>query len=129
MAFSPRCREGEWLAGQKSVHAMIDVSDGLLLDLERVCRASGVAGRLDPERVPRRTADTSTTEALTDGEDYELLLSVAPDSASSLMERWPFDAVPLTQIGHTVVGATPVVLDPEGRTLLPGTPAGYDHFR
>lgn len=128
LVFTPRCREGEWLARQGCVHAMIDVSDGLLLDLQRVCRASGVSARVDPERVPARTTETTPIQAWTDGEDYELLLTVAADRVGPLMEQWPFDTVPLTQIGHTEAQTSAAVLDLEGAPLLPGTLGGYDHF-
>lgn len=130
LVFTPRCREGQWLARQGCVHAMIDVSDGLLLDLQRLCRASGVSAGVDPELVPVRTAETTSAGALTDGEDYELLLAAAPDRLDALLEQWPFDDVPLTRIGHTTeAGASVAVFGPGGTPLLPGRPAGYDHFR
>ena len=130
LMFTPRCREGQWLAEQGCVRAMIDVSDGLLLDLQRLCRASGVSAGVDPVQVPVRTPETTAPQALTDGEDYELLLAVAPDRADALMAQWPFGAVSLTRIGQTTeAGTSPAVLDPNGKPLLAGRPAGYDHFR
>jgi thiamine-monophosphate kinase len=75
-----RLREGE-RARRAGVHAMIDLSDGLALDLHRLADASGVGFVL--EDVP--VADGATTEeALGGGEDYELLLVAAPATAPVL---------------------------------------------
>jgi len=59
------------------VHAMIDLSDGLAGDLHRILEASGVGCRLDAQAIP--CAGVSLDQALHDGEDYELLLTVRPD--------------------------------------------------
>jgi thiamine-monophosphate kinase len=123
--FTPRLREGRWLTENRFPTAMMDVSDGLLLDASRICRASHVSLRLDPDAVPRRTPTTTREQALGDGEDYELLVAVAPDRADSLRAAWPFADVPITQIGTFVATETPEVTDPSGRPL---DAVGYDHL-
>ena len=75
-----RLREGE-VARRAGVHAMIDVSDGLALDLHRLADASGVGFELD--EVPVAPGATQE-EALGGGEDYELVLAVAPGTADAL---------------------------------------------
>ena len=55
LSFMPRCREGRWLAQNGFAVAMIDVSDGLLIDAGRMCRASKVGLRLETASVPLRT--------------------------------------------------------------------------
>jgi len=125
LTFKPRCREGEWLARNGYARAMIDVSDGLLIDAHRLCRSSGVGLRLETERIPRRTPDTTLREALTDGEDYELLFAVAGKKAGRLQGTWPFVDVPLTEIGVFAACETPFVSGSEG-LFLPIE--GYDHF-
>jgi len=66
-----RLREGE-IARQRGAHAMIDVSDGLALDLHRLADASGVGFELDDVPVAE---GATLEEALGGGEDYELLVT------------------------------------------------------
>ncbi len=116
--FVPRVPEGRWLSAHGSVHAMMDLSDGLAADLPRLARASRCGFDLDPASLPRRRGCT-IEQALGDGEDYELLLAVAPRRAEKLQADWKrrFPRVPLTAIG---------------RLTKPGhsspLPPGFDHF-
>ncbi len=128
LTFMPRCREGEWLAGHGYARAMIDVSDGLLLDARRLCRSSGVGLRLATERIPLRTGGTTLQEALSDGEDYELLFAVAKGKAARLKTQWPFGEIPLTEIGEFIASPDPVVYGPDGAVLTVEVAEGYDHF-
>lgn len=128
LTFTPRCREGKWLAHNRFAKAMIDVSDGLLLDARRLCSASNVSAAIDPESVPLRTPDTTTQQALTDGEDYELIFAVAPDRAAELTNTWPFyDNVELTEIGHVLSPKTTVLTRPDGQPFEFNI-QGYDHL-
>ncbi len=75
----PRIGEASWLL-DLGASALMDVSDGLLLDLERLARASGVAIELndvpihrDAKRRARTTGQSPLQHALSDGEDYELI--------------------------------------------------------
>jgi thiamine-monophosphate kinase len=81
-----RLREGA-LARRCGARAMIDVSDGFALDLHRLADASGVGFRLDEVPV---AADATLDEALSGGEDYELLVAVGKSELSAFLER--FDA-------------------------------------
>jgi thiamine-monophosphate kinase len=123
--FTPRLREGRWLAEHGFPTAMMDVSDGLLLDASRICRASRVSLCLDPDAVPRRTPATTQEQALGDGEDYELLVAVAAERAGDLLAAWPFDDVPITRIGEFAASQTPRITDPAGHSL---GALGYDHL-
>jgi thiamine-monophosphate kinase len=123
LTFEPRCAEGAWLAGRGYAHAMMDVSDGLLLDATRMCRASGVSLVLDVGAVPRRTAATTLQGALSDGEDYELIVAVSPEAAPAMARDWPF-ATPFARLGGFAAGV-PGVWDRQGNALGQG---GYDHF-
>ena len=126
--FQPRCEEGQWLAQHSYPNAMIDVSDGLLLDAYRMCCASDVSLQLDTTAIPFRNARTTLKQALTDGEDYELLFSVPPHKAKTLEKSWPFDTVPLTKIGtfskKSKEGAR--ITDPEKHELAPADELGYE---
>ena len=127
--FEPRIREGRWLAEQGIAGAMIDVSDGLLIDAGRLCRASGVGLFLDVQSVPRRTSETTIEEALTDGEDYELLFAVPKEKEDRLRRDWPFPELPLTRLGEFRSSASPGVFDRSGSPLEMKGPPGWDHFR
>ena len=114
--FTPRVREARWLAENCRPHAMMDISDGLSLDLHRLCRASEVGAEIIAEQVPV-SSDVETTlsanerlsRAFGDGEDFELLFAVAPDSEAALRNA-PFD---LYQIG-TVTAETELILSQNG---------------
>lgn len=116
--FRPRLSEARWLAKQFAVHAMMDLSDGLGADLPRLALASGVGFRVDREHLPR-AAGVSEAQALSDGEDYELLFAVSPNETGGLLARWPirFPDVALTRIGELTTPGTGAEL-----------PRGYDHF-
>jgi thiamine-monophosphate kinase len=139
LAVTPRCREAMAIAQAYVVHAAIDVSDGLSLDVARMMQASGTAAVLDLEAVPihpdavrmaaRPDDGRSPLEhALGDGEDFELVLAMPPDDARRLVEH-PGGApleTPFTIIGEVVAGAGLFARDRDGgRRPLP--PRGYEH--
>ncbi|MCF7854429.1 MAG: thiamine-phosphate kinase [Candidatus Pacebacteria bacterium] len=128
LSFSPRCREARFLAENATVTAMIDVSDGLLLDAFRICRASTVGLRLNLDSVPRRTVTTTQGNALYDGEDHELLVALDSKSAETVTGDWPFKDVCLTHIGDFYASGTPEIRDTHNTVLAHDTPHGYDHF-
>ena len=127
----PRVGEGVALA-RAGVRAAIDVSDGLVDDLGKLCRASGVGAVLRAVRVPvngyLQTAypGDAVEMALTGGEDYELLFT-APEDVVQRAQR-EMDT-PIAVIGEVVDEACGVrVLDASGRPMeLHST--GWDHFR
>lgn len=79
MDFTPRIREGEELASRfgASLHALIDVSDGLGRDVARLGEASGAQAVLEASAIPIR-GDCGLQAAISDGEDYELVAAVDP---------------------------------------------------
>jgi thiamine-monophosphate kinase len=110
----PRLAEGRALA--PLVSAMMDISDGLLLDGWRMARAGGVSLRLNPELIP--VAESSRLdECVRWGDDYELLFTAAPDAALP---------VPATRIGRVdEAGEAPVYLG--GTALDDPASLGYRH--
>ncbi len=123
LTFSPRLREGRWLATQRLTSCMIDVSDGLLKDLERICAASAVAADMVAEAIPRHDG-CSLQSALYDGEDYELIVIVPQSCVNQLRSTWPFE-VGLAEIGQICeMRAERVRVD--GMTV--SGDAGFDHF-
>ena len=107
--FSPRLGEGAWLARQRDVRAMIDVSDGLAKDL-RALTPRGAVPALDAEAIPRR-AGTTLAAALTDGEDYELAFALAARAdREKFVRTWrkKFPSTRLSCLGRFVrAGALP----------------------
>lgn len=123
-----RVGEGAVLAGHGAT-AMMDISDGLALDLTRLCRASGVAATIAIADVP--VAHLATLEdALGGGEDYELLATM-PDEAvldAAKAELKEAFGVPLAVIGRIAEGAGVTAVDTDG-TEHQLEPIGWDHFR
>ena len=73
----PRLQVGHWLLRHCAATAMIDISDGLSVDLEHICAESGVSAQIEAANIP--VAKGSTVElALHGGEDYELLFTASP---------------------------------------------------
>lgn len=126
--FTPRLEQGQWLARHGGVRAMMDLSDGLARDLPRLAAASGCSFAIDPGQLPRHPS-VDDAAALTDGEDYELLMAVDPTRADDLASAWAdaFPELPLTQIGRLQPASQP----PRGFELLdrPGANRGWDHLR
>ncbi len=108
----PRLAEGQALA--PIVHAMMDVSDGLLIDAQRMAAASGLGLTIDLDAVPH-VGDLMT--AITAGDDYELLFAAAPDVALP---------VAATRIGTFRAGAGLALHNSIGPVDLPET-LGYVH--
>lgn len=108
----PRLAEGRALAGQ--VHAMMDVSDGLLLDASRLAEASGCTAEIALSDVPVAPG-ADPLKAVSWGDDYELLFAAPADFVPP---------VPATRIGRlTAAGPTALLLDGQ----VPGIPLGYQH--
>jgi thiamine-monophosphate kinase len=138
--FEPRLTEARWLVEHCPIHAMIDLSDGLAGDLRHVLNASAVGAELRAASVPisraaRQAARASATAkpplvaALTDGEDYELLFTVASRDAVPLLDAWKkaFPSLRLTCIGKITAAPGLVLIDRKGRCPL--TSDGYVHFQ
>ena len=118
LTFSPRLEEGVFLRGKAT--AMLDISDGLLLDARRLARASQADLKLDAARVPLR-AGARLPDALSDGEDYELLFTAPPE----LETRWDRRLAKLTRIGEVLPGEGRI-LDADGNEYNLDR-IGYEH--
>jgi thiamine-monophosphate kinase len=138
LAVTPRCREAAVITGRHAVHAAIDVSDGLALDVSRMMQASGTAAILelaaipihpDAVRMAARPGDgrTPLAHALGDGEDFELVLALTADEARRLVaESAAAIGTPLTVIGEVVEGSGLRGRSADG-TLAPLEPTGFVH--
>lgn len=110
-----RLPEGQALA--PLVSAMMDVSDGLLLDSWRLAEASGVTLSIDGAAVPIATPEERRSDALRWGDDYELLFTLPAGTEPP---------VPATRIGATEPrGVVPLFLD--GEPIANRDGLGYEH--
>lgn len=121
LKFVPRIDEARWLTENFPIHAMMDLSDGLGADLPRLAKASGLGFEIDESALPRNRG-CSLTEAINDGEDYELLVALSPNDAAPLVAKWrrKFLKLPLTRIGRLI---------PPSAFRLPPSFHGYVHFQ
>jgi thiamine-monophosphate kinase len=118
------------------LHAGIDVSDGLSLDLSHILEESHCGAIINADAIPiaeaarrlvEKLADGSTSleHALGDGEDFEVVLAVPPQAARRMLSEQPL-SVPLTDIGEFV--AEPGLWVQEaGGGRRPLTPRGWEH--
>jgi thiamine-monophosphate kinase len=130
---APRLHAGRILVESGIVSAMIDVSDGLLQDLARVCDESGVGARVHAGQVPlspayRRILGGSDALALHGGEDYELLCTVPERNVKRLERTRARLGCPITLVGDITAGRGVRLVGNDGRTLRLHS-AGFDHFR
>ncbi|MFQ3650407.1 MAG: thiamine-phosphate kinase [Gemmataceae bacterium] len=140
--FTPRIHEALELVKKTHVNAMIDLSDGLAIDLARLCSESGCGAVLWAEALPISQAVTSRAasrtpqdhalhqgrspldHALNDGEDFELLLAVDAAEARRLIREQPIAGITLSAIGEVV--SSGLWLQQQGqRVALPR--GGHEH--
>jgi thiamine-monophosphate kinase len=138
----PQCALGRFLSERKLATALMDVSDGLSIDLKRLCDASEVGARVFVERIPLppfakpkgRTVPSSLLlperadaleMALHGGEDYQLLFTVSPAERPQIPHR--FGGLPLHCIGEVRASRAIQLVTPDGRSHSL-EPRGYDHF-
>ena len=133
----PRIRLGAWLGRNRIASAMMDISDGLSTDLDRLCKASGVGAVVYLDKIPavgipgyvRHYAGFGRIDgkelALNGGDDYELLFA-APLKLASRIRGAP-GAREITMIGEICSGKTIYIVDIKGhRRVL--TARGWDPF-
>ncbi|MGA2262427.1 MAG: thiamine-phosphate kinase [Acidobacteriota bacterium] len=130
----PRCEVGAWLAGSGFARCMMDLSDGISMDLPRLCEASGVGAEIFSEQLPMYP-DSSGWQcdpvalALHGGEDFELLFAVPARKAERFEEAYPPGFPPLSRIGYLRRARGIVWAPRSGTAPQPLNAAGFDHFR
>jgi len=125
----PRLQLGRRLAGIATTG--MDVSDGLVQDLGHICRASGVAAEIDAAAVPLSAparAAGMLERCLTGGDDYELLLAIAPAREAALLREAAASGIPVTRIGRFLRGAPRVTVRAADGTEMPLPRGGWSHF-
>ena len=130
---APTCRLNTGRRLAPIVNAMIDISDGLGSEVHHICNQSGTGAQIETARIPLHPEVVSAGQtlnanpyqwALSGGEDFELLFSIAPDKLPFL-EKAGIIFHPVGRVTETNEGI--VLIQPDGsQTTLPG---GYDHFK
>jgi len=135
--FDPRLAEARWLADHFQIHAMLDVSDGLAGDLRHILKAGNVGAEILKSALPvaraarmqSRGRKPAALAALTDGEDFELLFTLASQDAVKLLDAWKpaFPELKLSCIGRIVAGEGILLRDKSG--IHKFSAHGYEHFQ
>jgi len=121
LRFIPRIAESRWLTKHFSIQAMMDLSDGLGIDLPRLAGASKVGFKIETENLPLAPG-AKIGDAISEGEDYELLFAISPRQSKRLQTEWrkKFPKLPLTRIGS--LARQSAIRNPQLRS-------GYVHFQ
>jgi thiamine-monophosphate kinase len=130
LKFEPRVKEAIKIAQMVTLNSMIDISDGLSSDLNRVCKASQVGAIINAEQIPiseqaRKSAEPLSS-ALNDGEDFELLFTLSQGDCQKLLDKWDGPTA-ITQIGTITDTGKMQIKMADGR-IVDLEPKGYDHL-
>ncbi len=130
LTFTPRVKEALWLTELAEVHSMMDLSDGLSTDLNRLCTQSNVGAILEAGQIPvsleALETDDPLAAALNDGEDFELLFTLDESALPALLKEWNL-ATPITKIG-TITDTGKMEMRYEDGRVAKILPGGYDHI-
>ena len=127
---TPRLHEAIQIVVCVIPSTMTDISDGISRDLRKVCEASHVGAHIESKRLPISAAlqdvfkDEAAGMAWQGGEDYELLLTLSPINADTLLSNWDQSDCPLTVIGEMKQKDYGIVVDGLDQSQL----KGFDHF-
>ncbi len=131
LKFEPRVTEAIKIAQMVKVHSMIDISDGLSSDLNRICRQSSVGALINAETIPiseqARKNKEPINSALNDGEDFELLFTLSQEDCRRLLERWDGPTA-ITQIG-TITNTRKIQIKMADGRVIDLRSKGYDHLK
>jgi thiamine-monophosphate kinase len=131
LTFEPRVKDAIKIAQMVKVHSMIDISDGLSSDLNRICRQSSVGALINAEQIPvspqARKNKEPLNSALNDGEDFELLFTLSQEECRRLLEQWD-EPTAITQIGSITDTKKMQIKMTDGR-IIDLLSKGYDHLK
>ncbi|MCF8233128.1 MAG: hypothetical protein K9J27_13200, partial [Bacteroidales bacterium] len=133
----PHISEGLWLSQFESVHAMMDVSDGIASDLKHILKASQLKGTVELENIPVSNELIRQSEhykwnplelSVSGGEDYVLLLTVDKNEYETMAGKFREKfSKPLYQIGYLEKGE-PQIIYLKNKKEVKDLKEGYSHF-
>jgi thiamine-monophosphate kinase len=131
LKFEPRVTEAIKIAQMVKVHSMIDLSDGLSSDLNRICRQSSVGALINAENIPisqqARKNKEPLNSALNDGEDFELLFTLSQEDCQRLLEKWDGPTA-ISKIG-TITNTNKMQMKMTDGRIIDLHSEGYDHLK
>jgi thiamine-monophosphate kinase len=131
LEFEPRVKEAIEMAQKAVINSMIDISDGLSSDLNRICQQSKVGAIVNAEQIPisdeAKKSEEPLSSALNDGEDFELLFTLSEKECGRLLKQWD-GPTPITQIGTITDTKKMQIKMPDGR-ISDLEAKGYDHLK
>jgi thiamine-monophosphate kinase len=135
--FEPRLKEGMLLNKHFTIHAMIDISDGLTADLNHILEESHAGAILYEDKIPisksaekmaKKTGNTPLYHALFDGEDYELVVVLSKSQAKKVIGSDLFPKKTFSCIGEIVCGHGIQMKHAKGN-IKRIKPQGYEHLK
>ena len=105
--------------------AAIDISDGLIQDLELICNSSGVGAEIYFEKIPTSKND-KTLELINSGDDYELCFTADEDKLDEIIKLSNTLNIPLTEIGRITSSRELILYDKDQKPM--NSASGYKHF-
>ncbi|MFC1804379.1 thiamine-monophosphate kinase [Candidatus Omnitrophota bacterium] len=125
LRFTPRIKEAQKLTGNFKLNSMIDISDGLVQDLENILKESARGAVIYEELIPKAKEAHNFKEALFMGEDFELLFTLSRREAKKLMKNKGYNCTPIGEIADQEYGFR--LIDRRGRESIV-RPQGFRHF-
>jgi thiamine-monophosphate kinase len=126
LTFEPRIKEALAIA-EAGANSMMDISDGLSTDLNHICRLSKKGAIVFADKIPVSRNTKTLSNALNDGEDFELLFTISKKKFERLKKHWRFK-VKLTAIGKITADCSVKIKMPNGK-IVDLKPGGYDHLK
>lgn len=125
LKFTPRIKESRYLVKNFKINSMIDISDGLTQDLGHILKESKVGGIIYEILVPVSRYAKGLNDALSSGEDFELLFTMSPDQAKKLLKRASKVFKPIGEITGKKYGLRLIDKNNQEKILKP---KGFCHF-
>ena len=131
LKFEPRVKEAIKISQMVTINSMMDISDGLSSDLNRICRASRVGAIISAEQIPisneAQSREEPLSSALNDGEDFELLFTLSQRECERLLKSWD-GPIPIAQIG-TITDTRKMQIKMSNGHINNLQAKGYNHLR
>ena len=125
LRFSPRLKEAQFLVNNFRINSMMDISDGLSIDLNNICHESNVGAVVYADKIPLAGSSVNIQEAITEGEDFELLFTVNKNVAGEIFRIKDFK---FSYIGNIVSKNCGVAIEYANGRKSKLLPKGYKHF-
>jgi len=125
LKFTPRVKEARFLVENFKLNAMIDISDGLTQDLSHILKESSTGAAIYADLIPLSKQARSLNDALSMGEDFELLFTLSRHEAKRLLVKDQINFKPIGEIRHRNCGLR--LIDSQGREKVIRA-KGFRHF-